>query len=764
MLKHPSISRNLTLGLGLTILITGCLSLGLYYTFQINKGTVELEQLGEEYSQVISDALQFPLWNLNYESVTLIADAYSNNDLIVFLSVKDAVGNSLFLHDKSKTNKTTAPVRQHTRRVEYEDEFVGTVQFALTDYYLKQHNRQIVFTGILIILICCTCLILMTSFLLKRFLKDPLHNLQLISAEYAKGNFTSNILAPRHIEFQEFAQVLDDMGKTIKSQVATLQQAEASLRQNRVQLEEAVVQRTRELKASKQRLEAILKASPIGIGLVINRRMDWANDTMYTLLGYEKDELLGKSARLLYNDSKEFERVGSELLNIIHSKEYGGLETQWVRKDGTLLSCNLRAYPLDSDNPSKGQIVTVSDISKAKLMEAKLQRAEKMEAIGTLAGGVAHDLNNILSGIVSYPELLLMDIAEDSPLRKPLLTIQKSGQKAVHVVQDLLTMARRGVSVIEIVNINQIITEQLQSPEMETLISYHPGVQVISQLDNELLNVKGSPTHLSKSIMNLFSNAAEAMPEGGTITISTSNVYLDRAVKGYEQIAEGEYVRVTISDDGTGIASGDIEKIFEPFYTNKSMARSGTGLGMAVVWGTIKDHNGYIDIESAEGAGTTLSFYIPLTREMLKETPIEDSLDEYLGNNELILIVDDSDDQREVTTAMLKKLGYSVSSVSSGEEAVLYMKTNAPDLLILDMIMEPGMDGLLTYKQILKIQPQQKAVIASGFSRTDRVKELQRLGAGKYIKKPYTLHNIGSAVKEELGRGVKTMPELLHLR
>lgn len=395
-------------------------------------------------------------------------------------------------------------------------------------------------------------------------------------------------------------------------------------------------------------------------------------------------------------------------------------------------------------------VAIILDISDKRLLEEQLRQSQKMEVIGTLAGGVAHDLNNILSGIVSYPELLLTGIPEDSHLRKPLLTIQKSGQRAALIVEDLLTMARRSVPVTEVINLNQVILDQLDSPEMEKLVSFHPGIQVITELDDVLLNVKGSPMHLSKSIMNLVSNAAEAIPQKGVIRITTANIYFDKSVSGYEQIVDGDYVRVSVSDNGIGISTKDLEKIFEPFYTKKSMARSGTGLGMAVVWGTVKDHNGYIDIESAEGEGTTISIYLPVTRDKLKETTDAVSFEEYKGNGESILIVDDVVEQQNVASAMLIELGYSVSSVSSGEEAVAFLKNNSPDLLVLDMIMEPGMDGLDTFKQVLKINPHQKAIIASGYSRTDRVRELQQLGAGRYLKKPYTLMSIGFAVQEEL--------------
>ena len=390
------------------------------------------------------------------------------------------------------------------------------------------------------------------------------------------------------------------------------------------------------------------------------------------------------------------------------------------------------------------------DITQQKELEARLQRAQKMEAIGTLAGGVAHDLNNILGGLVSYPELLLLQLPEDSPLIKSILTIQKSGEKAASVVQDLLTLARRGVIVSEVVNLNEVISEYLKSPEHENLQLNNPGVHIETHFEKDILNILGSSIHLSKTVMNLITNAVEAMPEGGNLTVSTENRYIDRPIRGFDNVKEGDYVILTISDTGTGISPDDMEKIFEPFYTKKKMGRSGTGLGMAVVWGTVKDHNGYIDVQSIEGKGTTFTLYFPVTRKKLSEDESPLSVEAYTGNGESILIVDDVKEQRQIASGMLKELGYSIVSVSSGEDAVEYLRSNKADLLVLDMIMDPGMDGLDTYKNIIELHPGQKAIIASGFSETDRVKELQGLGAGIYIRKPLLLEKIGIAVKKEL--------------
>jgi len=297
-----------------------------------------------------------------------------------------------------------------------------------------------------------------------------------------------------------------------------------------------------------------------------------------------------------------------------------------------------------------------------KRLETQLQRAQKMEAIGTLAGGVAHDLNNILGGVINYPELLLMEMPEESPLRKPILTIQKSGEKAAAIVQDLLTLARRGVAVSEVVDLNHIVSEYLISLEYEKLKEFHPNVKLETDFKEDLSNILGSPVHLSTSIMNLVSNAAEAMPEGGKIFISTQNRYIDQPLRGYDDVTEGDYVTLTVSDTGAGISPEDIEKIFEPFYTKKKMGRSGTGLGMAVVWGTVKDHKGYIDVQSTEGKarpprlsardlpamrvrkarragggqGTTFTLYFPVTRKELTKDRSLVSIQDYMGKGESI--------------------------------------------------------------------------------------------------------------------------------
>jgi PAS domain S-box-containing protein len=515
--------------------------------------------------------------------------------------------------------------------------------------------------------------------------------------------------------------------------------------------------------SEKKYRELVQTANSIILRIDTGGKIVFFNEFAQRFFGYTEKELIGKHAGsiilpVLGSKLLSFEKLTKSLQKDPERPVVSENET--VKKSGIKAWIAWTYKPIFNDDDNFIGILCIgNDITELKRasqekeeLHAQLQRAQKMEAIGTLAGGVAHDLNNILSGIVSYPELLLMDLKGDSPLRKPILTIQKSGEKAAAIVQDLLTLARRGVEATEVVNLNDIVSDYLLSPEHAKLELNHPTVSVEKCLDENLLNILGSSVHLSKTVMNLVSNSAEAMPEGGKIIIATENRHIDTIKFGYDDIDKGDYASLTVIDSGIGISPQDIERIFETFYTKKIMGRSGTGLGMAVVWGAVKDHQGYIDLTSTEGKGTEITLFFPVTRRVFSRQVEMTSIQDIMGNGESILVVDDIEDQRQIASEMLEKLGYTVTAVSGGEAAVEYLRKHSIDLLVLDMIMEPGIDGLETYRRILKLRPDQKSIIASGYSETARVKEAQSLGAGTYIKKPYLLQKIGRAIKAELER------------
>ncbi|WDP92490.1 MAG: response regulator [Desulfobacter sp.] len=473
--------------------------------------------------------------------------------------------------------------------------------------------------------------------------------------------------------------------------------------------------------------------------------------------GYSRDELLGTPIHRLYHRPEKRQLFVEHIVRETHTPEY---EIRLRDKTGKAAVCSANAR-LIRDNLGEPQkiIGILRDISeqkeiakRKKELEERLNRSQKMEALGLLAGGVAHDLNNVLSGIVTYPDLLLMDIDENSPMGRGLQTIQASGLRATEIVQDLLTLSRRGVVSREVVDLNTIVREFLRTPEYEKILSFHPNVTVTTDLSAGISRLRGSDIHLQKTVMNLISNAAEAQPHGGIIRITTVNRRLDRPLKGYGRVMEGDVLILSVEDRGEGIAQEDLKRIFEPFFTKKVMGRSGTGLGMAVVWGTVQDHDGYIDVTSSPGRGTRFDLYFPVTRDLPETASGAVPFERLAGQGERILIVDDDAHQRQIASGLLERLNYTVFTAENGETAVSLLKDREADLVLLDMIMDPGIDGLETYRRIKAFRPDQKAIIASGFSRTRQVKEAMALGAGQYLKKPYTLEEIGLAVQRELRR------------
>jgi len=513
------------------------------------------------------------------------------------------------------------------------------------------------------------------------------------------------------------------------------------------------------LKESEQKYRRLFEHSNDAIFIsCLDGTITDVNRSACTMLGYTYDELMDMRVFELHPEEElETSRQALEQIQTTHMVRF---DSRLQRRDGSLIDVEISARVIDDDNGIIEGIV--HDISRRKQgeqerreLEARLHRARKMEALGALASGVAHDLNNILWGLVSYPDVILTDLPEGDPLREHVIMIQRSGEKAVSIVQDLLALARRGVTATEVLNINDVIRDYLESPEYLDIKGQHHEIQWNIMYERKLSNIVGSPLNIRKTVMNLVINAIEAMKGGGTISVSTSGVTVDEQIRGYEEIPAGKYAVITVSDEGEGISSENMERIFEPFFTTKVMERSGTGLGMAVVWGTVKDHNGFIDVESGDEAGTRFSLYFPVTH---KEKGAgghesEQELEQLKGNGETILVVDDLPEQRELLSLMLSQLGYSPETAESGEQAVEFMKNNTADLLIIDMFMNPGMSGLDTFREIRKIHPNQKAVIGSGMNETEEVQEAHDLGIRTCLSKPYRLKTLGGALRDELSRG-----------
>jgi PAS domain S-box-containing protein len=534
-------------------------------------------------------------------------------------------------------------------------------------------------------------------------------------------------------------------------------------------LEQKVERRTAELAESERRFRQLFEYS--GSGVAVCRAVENGADFIF------RD--VNRAVERIEHVSRG-EIIGKKVTEVFPGfQEFGLLEVfQQVWRTGLSRRHPLRFYSDDRRSgwrqstvyklPS-GEIVNVYDDLTAQkqaeleksAMEAKLQRAQKMEAIGLLAGGVAHDLNNILSGIVGYPELLLMQLPQDSKLRGPIRAIQESGQRAVAVVADLLTVARGVASVKNVADLNVLVREHLDSPEHKKLLSRFETVDFRVELDSRLPAIRCSSVHIKKCLMNLLTNAMEAVDGDGRIVVSTGCRRLDETNGWKVDLEPGEYAVLRVADNGTGIPETDLEHIFEPFYTKKVMGLSGTGLGLAVVWNSMQDHGGAVEVESDSG-GTAFNLYFPVSREAVELRPRSSEIEDLRGRGEKILIVDDEPQQLDIAERMLRMLGYTVACAGSGEAAEAFFRERTADLVLLDMIMAPGINGRETYERILRIRPGQKAVIASGFSETEDVEAARRLGAGGFIKKPYSMTQLGRAVQQAFRGNESSGSEMFH--
>ncbi len=517
------------------------------------------------------------------------------------------------------------------------------------------------------------------------------------------------------------------------------------------------------LKESERLFRRIISSAHVPIMMVtVQGDVEFVNQKCEELYGYNQKDIPtterwferaypDKSLREMVATSWEQEVEAAVRTNNVDNLP--SIELPVVCKNGSVKDVSFDYTLIDSR-----VILTLTDRTEQNSIEKEKQdllerenRAKKMEVIGLMAGSVAHDLNNILLGIVSYPDILLAQLPDKSELRGPLEAIKESGTRAATVVEDLLTAARGAASSRELHDLHVLIKEYLRSPEHERLKELHPGVRCQHSYSASLAVISCSPVHIKKSLMNLVTNATEAITGEGAITISTHNRLMDDPKSLENEMKPGQYVVLGIEDTGTGIPEEDIEHIFEPFYTKKEMGRSGSGLGLVIVWNSVLDHQGKITVTSG-GAGTRFDLYFPVTERRTSARLEIEGEEKPEGRGEHILVVDDEPMLCEIACKILEPQGYIVDTVGSGEEAVAFLKEKKVDLLLLDMIMKPGLNGRQTYEEILKFSPGQKALIVSGYSESEDVKKAIDLGSGGLIKKPFTRKKLQAAVREELNR------------
>ncbi|MFC1558656.1 PAS domain S-box protein [candidate division KSB1 bacterium] len=473
------------------------------------------------------------------------------------------------------------------------------------------------------------------------------------------------------------------------------------------------------------------------------------NKAMAELYKTTPDKLIGKSqldfVDTLNLDAAEIKNYIADDKKIIRSKKIKIIPNELFTIGDSKRIYQTVKIPLTLAGNQDYVLGVSTDITEQKMLEEQLFQSQKMESIGRLAGGIAHDFNNILTAIMGYADLLKHGFGDTPASRENAVDIILSNaERASDLTRQLLGFARGGKYNPVIININETIKETVGVSEK----IFEKSIKVKYKLDKNINNIEADKSQINQVLTNIIINAKDAMPKGGELILKTENVSIDsKYAKIYTGFKEGDYIKISITDTGIGMSKSVMDRIFEPFYTTKGNSK-GTGLGLATVYGIIKNHNGYINCSSKPGKGTSFTIYLPVSE---KEIALKIKEKKAIAGNEIILVVDDESNVRQVVELQLKKLGYEVLTAVDGVDAIkIYKKKKDKiDLILLDMIM-PNMAGKETYLKLKDINPDVKVLLMSGFSQNGKAAEILNEGISGFLHKPFKLYELSKIISETL--------------
>jgi PAS domain S-box-containing protein len=535
----------------------------------------------------------------------------------------------------------------------------------------------------------------------------------------------------------QVVELLDDLAREVGHGLAGLKTADEHSRT------------LAELQASRETLAAIMAAAPVGFGLWQKRRLVWGNQELFAMTGYSPADLVGRGARILYPSQEEYERVGRAMYR---PGGRGRAEASLVRADGGRLEVQLESASLDPSDPSRGSIVAMRDVSaeraaraRRRELEDQLRQSHKMEALGALAGGVAHDFNNILGAILGYSELAQDELDPGHPAQSHLDQALRAGERARDLVRQILAFSRQTEREESPLKLAPLVLEALKLIRA----SLPSSIEIRTELAPEQGAVLADPTQLHQVLMNLCTNAAQAMEQGGTLTVGVDQVSLDPEAARSLEVQPGVYRRLTVADTGPGVPPEARPRVFEPYFTTKQSSAN-TGLGLAVCHGIVKSHDGAITIRSAPH-GRGASFQVLLPRVTGRAAEARPEAEPAPGGSERILLVDDEEALVEVCRRMLGRLGYQVEAFTASPRALEAFRADPYrfDLVLTDLTM-PRLGGLELCAQVQALRPGAPVVLVTGFSTGLSEKELKAAGVRALLKKPLVRRELGLALRQAL--------------
>ncbi|MBW2620869.1 MAG: PAS domain S-box protein, partial [Deltaproteobacteria bacterium] len=500
------------------------------------------------------------------------------------------------------------------------------------------------------------------------------------------------------------------------------------------------------LRESENRYRTVLEANPDSVIVYdMEGRVTYLNPTFTKVFGWKLEDRLGKKMDMFVPE-EDWPTTRIMIEKVLSGEDVSGIETQRYTKAGDIIPVSISgAIYNDRDGNPAGSVVNLRDISEQKKLEAQIRQSQKMEAIGTLAGGIAHDYNNLLMGILGNVSLISFDFDSSHPYYSKLKNIEKYVQSGADLTKQLLGFAKGGKYEIKLIDINVLVEK---SSEMFSRTKKE--IRIHRKYQEDIWSIEVDPSQIEQVLLNLYVNAGQAMPGGGDLYLQTENVTLNENYVSKFSAEIGDYVMISVKDTGVGMDENTIKRIFDPFFTTKDRER-GTGLGLASAYGIIKNHDGIINANSIIGKGTTFDVYLPASKKKVVQKTHLDR--EALRGSETILLIDDEDIIIEIGGQILERLGYRVLMARSGKEAIEIYRANKSkiNMVILDMIM-PDMGGGETYDRLKKINPEIQVLLSSGYSINGQASEIMNCGCNGFIPKPFNVEQLSRKIREILGK------------
>ncbi len=515
-------------------------------------------------------------------------------------------------------------------------------------------------------------------------------------------------------------------------------------------LKSTVRRRTAQLKTSLESLQesearyrALFEGAAEGILVadIETKQFIYANPAICRMLGYTQEELIQMHTADIH-PAESLDRITADLEAQMHGEKLPAAEIKCLRKDAGIVYADITTAPIVVDG-RKCSVGFFADVTQRKKLEEQFNQAQKLEAVGQLAGGVAHDFNNILTAQLGYCDLMKRRLKDADPVTADLAQIKICAERAATLTRQLLAFSRKQTLEPKVLNLNTIVTNIEKM--LKRLIGEH--IEFVTVLSDGLGSVKADPARIEQVIMNLAVNARDAMPQGGRLTIETANVVLDENyAREHVDAAAGPHVMLAISDNGCGMDEQTKRRLFEPFFTTKSVGK-GTGLGLATVYGIVKQSGGNIWVYSEPGEGTTFKIFLPRV-EAAPAQPAEHGTMAARGKGELILVVEDEAALRDIFTRMIENLGYRVKVAANGVEAITMIEQEGlrPDLLITDVVM-PKMGGRELVERLSRIQPGLKALYTSGHASSSFIDHTGLDPGVPFLQKPFSSDELAEKIQ-----------------